>query len=565
MKLLQGRIARQVTSTFLIVALVAIAIALVSAWLVLHSENISQRANKSTELAMLSAQIRSEALTLTNMVQNYVVIGGDQNKRHIISVQSARLDALVENAIFFINEQDVDESILLGDIRQNLIAFKAQANTSLDSYDKEGEFGPATQKEVTILVEHYQETLVAALSKFEEYETRQAALLKKTAQDVSYRALNFLLFMVLVVFLSVLLMVRLITSRFVFPLSELYKGVQEIEAGNLGHTIPILSKDEMGDLAGALNKMSSQLQESRRQLQGYSAELESEVRKLSTAVIQNPNAIMITDIDGVIEYVNPQFTTLTGYMQHEAIGANPRFLQSGETSPETYVDMWQTISSGNIWRGELRNKTKENKLYWEAVVIAPIRNNENKITHFVAIKEDISARIEAEQTLRQLATTDTLTNTLNRREFFSLANLAFATAKETGRPFSILMMDADEFKNVNDRYGHQAGDEVLRGISELIKLSIREGDYLGRYGGEEFAVALPSTNLESAMQIAERIRLHINDKKFMSGNNIIPVTISIGVATLTDETTIDGLMFKADMALYQAKHNGRNRVFTHQP
>lgn len=565
MKLLQGRIARQVIFAFFILALIATSIAFGFAWLVRYSEQVNLRARKSAELALLSAQIRSEALTLTNMVQNYIVIGGNRNERARISVQNATLDALVERAILAINEQDVEESIRLGDIRQNLIAFKTQANQALNIYDTEAAFGPATQQELFILTEHYQFTLVRALSSFENFETEQADRLWENAQNVARQALNFLLFMVVVVALSALGMTNFVARRFVFPLGELYVGVQEIEDGNLNHIIPILSKDEMGDLANALNKMSFQLQESQQKLKGYSAELESEVRKLSTAVIQSPNAIIITNINGQIEYANPQFTSLTGYEYNEVIGENPRILKSEETSPETYADMWQTISNGNVWRGELRNKTKDGKLYWEASVIAPIRNINNQITHYVAIKEDISERKKVEETLHQLATTDTLTQTLNRHKFFSLAKVAFSLAKETGRNLSILMMDADNFKNVNDRFGHQAGDEVLRGISDVIKEIIRDGDYLGRYGGEEFVIALPNTDLETATHIAERICQYIHDKDFMSGKNTIPVTISIGVACLTDEATIDGLMFKADLALYQAKHRGRNRVCAYKP
>ncbi len=129
---------------------------------------------------------------------------------------------------------------------------------------------------------------------------------------------------------------------------------------------------------------------------------EEQLRKLSLAVEQSPATVIITDTQGIIEYVNPRFTKTSGYTAAEAIGQNPRILKSGDMPPEAYQQMWDTITAGDTWRGEFHNQTKNGQLYWEAASISPVRNPEGDITHFLAVKEDITERKEAEADLKRL-------------------------------------------------------------------------------------------------------------------------------------------------------------------
>ncbi len=128
---------------------------------------------------------------------------------------------------------------------------------------------------------------------------------------------------------------------------------------------------------------------------------ELRLQKISYAVEQSPDSIVITDKDGTIEYVNPFFTQNTGYTLEEAKGQNPRILKSGETSPEVYAELWNTISSGNIWRGELKNKKKNGDTYWESISISPVKNSSGEITNYVAVKKDISKEKIAEEELKK--------------------------------------------------------------------------------------------------------------------------------------------------------------------
>ncbi|HMA98085.1 MAG TPA: GGDEF domain-containing protein [Wenzhouxiangella sp.] len=164
------------------------------------------------------------------------------------------------------------------------------------------------------------------------------------------------------------------------------------------------------------------------------------------------------------------------------------------------------------------------------------------------------------------STTDSLTKIYNRRQFDRRLREEFSVAKRNKQPLSLLMIDIDFFKEVNDQLGHQGGDMVLRRLAEIMTSCVREGDIVCRYGGEEFSVILPQTNGDCAVVLAERLREQIAGTELLSENmspskKIIQVTVSVGVATLSDSiASIDALVNDADKALYAAKQGGRNRV-----
>lgn len=163
--------------------------------------------------------------------------------------------------------------------------------------------------------------------------------------------------------------------------------------------------------------------------------------------------------------------------------------------------------------------------------------------------------------LREQANTDPLTKLANRRSFFSLVSTVLAQMHRQNQHFSVIMLDIDHFKRINDTYGHQAGDFVLVELSKVLSSAIREGDLLARMGGEEFVVASPYTNRLAAIVLSERLRKSVEDRKFVFEGNQIPVTISLGVASKTKGTDdIDKLLAVADSRLYIAKEKGRNRI-----
>jgi diguanylate cyclase (GGDEF)-like protein/PAS domain S-box-containing protein len=179
----------------------------------------------------------------------------------------------------------------------------------------------------------------------------------------------------------------------------------------------------------------------------------------------------------------------------------------------------------------------------------------------VGIAEDITDKKQMETELQRLATTDVLTQSSNRRHFFECANQAFDSACAQGAPLAFLLLDIDDFKDVNDTYGHLEGDQVLRRIAESGRGVLRRGDLFGRIGGEEFAAVLPGCPPAMALQVAERLGREIQALSFSYEGRTFSVTISQGLASLTEEdSTLDSLFARADIAMYEAKRLGKNRV-----
>lgn len=280
-----------------------------------------------------------------------------------------------------------------------------------------------------------------------------------------------------------------------------------------------------------------------------------QVQELSYAVEQSPNTVVITDTNGNIQYVNQKFTQLTGYTSAEIIGKNPRTLKSNKMPPEGYKELWRTITSGREWSGEIINKKKNGEFYWEKTLIGPIKNSEGIITHFVSVKEDVTERKMMEAELKILSTTDKLTQAYNRTKFDEIILKEFAFSRRYNKPLSLVMIDIDHFKGINDNFGHNTGDYVLKTVSGIIKDTIRETDYLVRWGGEEFLVVATNMRLEEARELSERIRNEIEKYAFDQGT----VTASLGITQYKTGDTVHTLLQRADAALYLAKNNGRNR------
>ncbi len=317
-------------------------------------------------------------------------------------------------------------------------------------------------------------------------------------------------------------------------------------------------------LEGRVAERTAELTETNVRLEQEIAErkrAEEQIRKLSRAIEQSPTTVIITDTQACIEYVNPAFGTLTGYQTEEAIGKNPRILKSGLTPPETYVKLWDHLTNGKVWRGEFINKKKQGDIYWARAVVSPIRNVYGKTTHSVSVTEDISERKRFEEELQKLATIDSLTGTYNRHHFFTLAEKAFQQAQRYEQDLSALMIDLDHFKLINDKNGHAMGDVVLQTAARYFSKYVREADVLGRYGGEEFALIMPQTQLAEAREAACRLVQFIRETPIKTKKGPLQLTVSVGVASLQKDTkTIDQLVDEADQALYVAKQSGRDQV-----
>lgn len=179
----------------------------------------------------------------------------------------------------------------------------------------------------------------------------------------------------------------------------------------------------------------------------------------------------------------------------------------------------------------------------------------------VGIAEDITDKKQIETELQRLATTDVLTQSSNRRHFFECAHREFEQARYQGTPLAFLLLDIDDFKVINDTYGHQEGDNVLQRIAESGRATLRRGDVFGRVGGEEFAAVFPGCAPDMAMQVAERLQREIQRLSFSHGDQTFGITVSQGLTSLTaEDESVDSLFARADAAMYKAKHQGKNRI-----
>jgi len=289
-----------------------------------------------------------------------------------------------------------------------------------------------------------------------------------------------------------------------------------------------------------------------------------QLRKLSNAIENSPNAVFITDTQGMIEYVNPMYTEITGYSSNDVIGNSFRLLDSGETPEEVYEAMWRTVYGGQVWRGEVRNRRKNGEVYWAQESVSPITDDYGVITHFVSVHQDITAaRIRSDQRDYH-ASHDNLTGLVNRREFEN--RLARVVSSLGSRPSEHVMcvLDLDRFKTVNDICGHAAGDELLRQISRVLQESVRRRDTVARLGGDEFVILKEHCTVRRGIRIAEKIVTNLNRFRFLWEDKSFSIGVSIGLLPINTSAPVNTLLKQADSACYAAKNAGRNRVCVYQ-
>jgi diguanylate cyclase (GGDEF)-like protein/PAS domain S-box-containing protein len=297
---------------------------------------------------------------------------------------------------------------------------------------------------------------------------------------------------------------------------------------------------------------------------------EQSLQMLSMAVEQSPASVVIADRNSNIEYVNPKFLQVTGYSLDEVIGRNPSVLNSGLTPKETYRSLWETLSAGDEWRGEFHNRRKNGETYWEYASISPIRAQDGSVTHYLAVKEDITLRKDYESRLLHQANYDSLTGLANRLLARDRLDQAIERARRDGTVVGLLFIDLDHFKKVNDTLGHAAGDELLietarrlqgciRGQDTMARAGdIEEYNTIARLGGDEFTVILESLRTPlDAENVAERI-INACTRPFRVNDQELFLSASIGITVFPDDSgDPEILMRNADAAMYQAKEEGR--------
>lgn len=269
--------------------------------------------------------------------------------------------------------------------------------------------------------------------------------------------------------------------------------------------------------------------------------------------------VLITDPNGIILNINNAFTTHTGYRAEEVIGKTPALLSSGRQSEAFYRHMWQTLQNEGQWEGEIWNRRKDGKHYLEWLAISGVRDDTGVITHYVAVFSDITTEKENEERLYHLARYDLLTDLPNRMLFYDRLRQGLLRARRNKRRLSVMFLDLDGFKQVNDELGHPLGDELLRQVARRLTAVLRASDTVARFGGDEFTISLPDLAADDDVsRVAQKI-IEAVAKPYYLGNNRVQVTTSVGIAQYPQHgDDPDTLIAHADMAMYETKKGGKN-------
>jgi len=336
----------------------------------------------------------------------------------------------------------------------------------------------------------------------------------------------------------------------------------------LGDRINLLRKETTNAQNEALKAQSSLIEAlkiSEKQLEAYVAERTAELRIAATA-FESHECSVVTDARGIILKVNPAFHDITGYRANEVIGKTLKILHSGRHNADFYSTMWDSINKTGIWQGEIWNRHKNGELYPKWLTISAVKADDGSISNYVGTHQDITERKVAEERIAELAFFDPLTRLPNRTLLKDRLKQAMNASKRADTYSSVLLIDLDQFKTLNDTLGHEKGDQLLQMVAQRLLKSVREGDTIARLGGDEFVVVLCNLhdNVEEAAnkteQIAEKI-LSILTQPYQFEDHDYHSTASIGATLFKGhETSIDELLKQADLAMYKSKDTGRNSL-----
>lgn len=374
-----------------------------------------------------------------------------------------------------------------------------------------------------------------------------------------------------------------VTTAELFTLTfKLKSAIEEIifENKNLSFAlqseIDSLTLQMSNDLASNFESMIS----SNRNYKSENSNLLAEYKK----AVDLSNIVSKTNPKGIITYVNDKFCEISGYSRNELIGKPHNIIRHPDMPREAFKALWDSIKAKKSWSGVVTNMTKDGGQYIVDTTVIPILDVDGDIVEYIAIRHDITELEQTKQQLRNLnkamknkvdelysmtntleekAYKDNLTGINNRENFEDIFSVEIANAKQNNRPLSLIIFDVDHFKEINDTFGHQAGDIILIDLVNLISDNIKHGDIFARWGGEEFVILTPSTEISGAYNLAEKLRNVVQSYTFNFAEN--KLTASFGIAQLSPEDTKKTLFEKADGALYQAKKNGRNRVEVYIP
>lgn len=291
---------------------------------------------------------------------------------------------------------------------------------------------------------------------------------------------------------------------------------------------------------------------------------ELKFKELSSIVEHSADAISLSTPAGVVRYANPAFERMSGYSSAEIVGSSYSILKSGKQYRNFYERLWATISHGSVFQGHVVNRRKDGRLYHVFKTISPIYDARGKLISYTSVDKDFDAEILVRQEIERLALHDSLTGLANRVLLTDRLEQAIARAVRQDSGFALFYIDLDDFKPINDLFGHECGDKVLREIARRLEEHRRETDTVARIGGDEFAILLQDTSSRShAIKISREI-IAAACQPIDLGKTQVRIGASIGISLFpANGEGVITLMRHADKAMYQAKNLGKNRAICH--
>jgi diguanylate cyclase (GGDEF)-like protein/PAS domain S-box-containing protein len=404
-----------------------------------------------------------------------------------------------------------------------------QSITLIDKLLADREFSISNDvyfKTFTKVSDHYsayrKDVYTTLLTQLQEREQRQNRHL-----IYSYIGIFILIFCIFYMLIGVLISARTFTKGFL-------KVTREVTQGDLDQRLAADTCNEYGKIAKGLNTMINNLSQNAKMIDRY----------IDTSE---------TDLDGKIISLSSAFVHNSGYTKQELIGQTHSLLQHPDMPSEIFEQMWRQISQQKTWEGEIKNRRKNGSDFWVETIIMPKYDEKGEHIGYLSIRQDITNQKHIEE----LSILDYLTQVYNRKYFNEKLTESIELYQRYTTPFSLIMIDVDYFKNINDDYGHLVGDECLIQLSSRLQEHLRANDILARWGGEEFIVLLPHSHKDEAKKIAHKLRSLIELHVFV---DVSQITISLGVTAFLSDDSFDTVLERVDKALYMAKDQGRNRV-----
>lgn len=281
-------------------------------------------------------------------------------------------------------------------------------------------------------------------------------------------------------------------------------------------------------------------------------------------LVRNVSAygIYMVDQQGLIQSWNRGAANITGYAERDVLGKPYAlvFSESGVREGQPLKTLTYARTHGHC-RDDQNRRKRSGEEFVAHITLDAVRTESGEISAYIEVFHDITEQKRREDRLYQRATRDALTGIYNRGHFTEMATIEIDRARRFAEPLSVVLLDIDHFKKVNDTHGHEVGDKVIISVADTTAKAIRKIDFIGRIGGEEFAIMLPRANKEPAIEAMQRLRIKLAAQRVHVIDKDINVTVSIGIATLRPTTKdLAELLRNADAALYKAKREGRNRV-----